>query len=143
MGCPIFSYETASIGQEANPANMDEVWSMMLAADTAHYPMGAGTTGTSDRDTNDCGIAQRHAYSIMAVFEMTDGANNHRMIMLRNPWGATYYTDDWSYTDSRWTNELVAQVPFGLDPRTSPSIGVYTMPIETFTDSSIDCIYDY
>jgi hypothetical protein len=65
------------------------------------------------------------------------------MLMMRNPWGATFYTGDWSSGDSRWTSELVAQVPLGLDPRTSDDLGVFTIPIETFGDQTIACVNDF
>lgn len=65
------------------------------------------------------------------------------MIMLRNPWGSTYYSGDWNYRDSRWTDELVQQVPLNQDPRTSNEVGVFVMPLETFTNKDIDCIYDF
>jgi hypothetical protein len=68
LGCPIFSYGVASIGTSDGPADLDEVWSMLSSADASDYPMGAGTAGTSDAYTNACGIAQRHAYSVMATF---------------------------------------------------------------------------
>lgn len=34
-------------------------------------------------------------------------------------------------------------MPLGLDPRTSNNIGVFFMPLETFTDKDIDCVYDF
>jgi hypothetical protein len=47
---------------------------------------------------------------------------------MRNPWSVTYYNSDWAYNDPRWTDELVAQVPFGIDPRTSKNNGIFVIP---------------
>lgn len=34
-------------------------------------------------------------------------------------------------------------MPHNIDPRTSNTEGYFVMPIETLTDSSIDCIYSF
>ena len=40
------------------------------------------------------------------------------MFMIRNAWGyANNYNKTWKATDPNWNNALVAQVPFGVDPR--------------------------
>ena len=50
--------------------------------------MGAGTIGDSDELLNECGIAQRHAYSLIAAFELKTGSTvDHKLYMVRNPWG--------------------------------------------------------
>ena len=82
-------------------------------------------------DTNSCGIYVGHAYAVIAGFELTqtDGTVE-QVLMLRNPWGITYYNQEWNSTDTRWTEDLVAQVPNGVDPRTSESQGIFIMPIK-------------
>ena len=52
----------------------------------------------------------------------------HKMYLTRNPWGITYYSDEWYSEDARWTDALVAQVPYGIDPRTSVDDGLFTVP---------------
>ena len=52
----------------------------------------------------------------------------HKMYLMRNPWSITFYSSDWNADDPRWTDELVAQVPFGIDPRTSRNEGIFTVP---------------
>jgi len=77
----------------------------MMAADAANYLMGAGTAGNgNDQEMNACGIAMSHAYSILAPFTMTlaDGTPI-KMLLIRNPWGTSYYSSDWKASDSRWT----------------------------------------
>ena len=74
-----------------------------------------------------------HAYSLMSVFNMTDSNNaNLGCLLIRNPWGEEpYYNTSFYSNSSRWTNSLVAQVPFGIDPRTSQeSDGIFVVPIE-------------
>jgi hypothetical protein len=87
--------------------------------------MGAGTDVGSDSSYNDCGIAYGHAYSISGTFTM----GSYDMIMLRNPWGLTYYSGTWNKDDSNWTDTLVDQVPWGIDPRTSYTDGIFVMVV--------------
>lgn len=81
---------------------------MFVGADALDYIMGAGTSGGSDQTTNSCGIANGHAYSIVSAFTMTDSDDvDHKMLMLRNPWGDTSYSHTWHKDDENWTEDLV------------------------------------
>lgn len=96
------------------------MWQLIKAADALDFVTGASVYTTVAGDTNICGMVQGHAYSVLSAFEMTESdGTKHKMYLFRNPWGITYYSSDWHALDSRWTNELVAQVPFGIDPRLS------------------------
>jgi len=111
------------------------MWDLIMAADAANYLMGAGTAGNGDDSQfNGCGIAMSHAYSILAAFNMTDASGIiYKMLLIRNPWGTVYYNSDWNKDDSRWTQALVDQVPFGVDPRTAASTdGLFTVPNSKF-----------
>jgi hypothetical protein len=82
--------------------------------------MSAFTDGTGDDSVlNTCGIVKSHAFSILAAFTMIDKNNKeHKCILLRNPWGITYYNKEWSKDDPNWTDDLIAQVPWQVDVRT-------------------------
>lgn len=60
------------------------------------------------------------------------------MYLIRNPWGITYYNQDWHAGDSRWTDELVAQVPLGVDPRNSVNNGIFVLPYDKIINE--ECI---
>lgn len=101
--------------------------------------MGTSTAGGgNDQVSNQCGIAQSHAYTILSAFTMTDSAGTaHKMAMIRNPWGTTYYSYTWNKDDTNWTDALAAQVPFGIDPRTSAQptsggSGIFVVPMAAF-----------
>lgn len=105
----------------------------MKAAETANYIMSAGSDGTGDDQvSNTCGLAMSHAYAILAAFEMTSGSTTYQMLMLRNPWGTTGYSGTWKNSDRAWTDALVAQVPYSIDPRTSHNQGIFVMDIQRF-----------
>jgi len=77
-----------------------------------------------------------HTYSILSVFEMAESDGTvHKMYLIRNPWGKTDYSSDWHKDDTRWTDALVAQVPYGIDPRTSAPNGVFTIPHDLAVNS--------
>ena len=49
--------------------------------------------------------------------------------MFRNPWGHSGYSGVWCESDPNWTDDLVAQVPHGIDPRTASTIdGIFIAP---------------
>lgn len=109
--------------------------------------MGASVyTTVSGETTNACGIVQGHAYSILSAFTMTDAdGEDYNMLLIRNPWGITYYSKAWNKDDTNWTDDLAAQVLFGIDPRTSDSDGIFVMEASDFVEysSSYSCINDY
>ena len=101
-GAPTFTYYFSNYG-----LTTAETFSLLDAANTADYPMGAGTGSGSDTTFNDCGIAYGHAYSILTTFTMTSsGGTSYDMVMLRNPWGITYYSGTWYKSDSNWDDTL-------------------------------------
>jgi hypothetical protein len=118
---------------------MTKLYGILKAAEDKHYIMSAGTLASGNDTTfNRCGIANSHAYSVLSAFEMRDSNNNvHKMAMLRNPWGKTFYNWSWSMNDTRWTQALVNQVPYGFDPRKNDS-GIFVMPIEGFNTTCVN-----
>ena len=112
-GAPILSYATADFKQNA--------FSLLKAADAANYIITANSFLKQNTWRNGCGLANFHAYSLMSVFNMTDASNtNIACLLIRNPWGEEpFYNTSFMHNSSRWTDSLVAQVPFGIDPRKS------------------------
>jgi hypothetical protein len=60
---------------------------------------------------------------------------------MRTPWGFTQYSYTWNKDDTNWTDALVAQVPYNVDPRTSYSTGVFVAPIDAFLNEK--CFTSY
>ena len=141
VGIPAFRYDTADI---TTTAEAETAFANIQITDAANYLIAAGTAGSgNDQLTNPCGIAQSHAYSIVAAFEMVDAARTtHKCLLVRNPWGTANYNQEWSKDDTNWTNDLVAQVPFGIDVRTQQaSDGYFVVPISKLIGT--DCFADY
>jgi len=86
-----------------------------------------------------------HAYSIISAFTMTDKKYAEKMILMRNLHGESLYDGKWKADDPEWTDELVSQVPLGIDPRTSQSEGIFVVPLSILSSigskSCVDRIY--
>lgn len=133
-GVPVFSYYSSVFS--ANEESKNEMWDLLVEADANNYIMAAETAGAGDDQMfNECGVAMSHAYSIIAVFTMTDHKEEeHKMVLMRNPWGLNNYKWRWNYLDPKWTAELVAQVPHEFDPTDikPEETGVFVVPFEAF-----------
>jgi len=114
-GAPISSYEISELRNE------DRVFDLLKAADSANNIITLNSFLKQWSWFNGCGLVNFHAYSLLSVFNMTDTNNtNFGCLLIRNPWGEEpYYNTSFNSSSSRWTDSLVAQVPFGIDPRTS------------------------
>lgn len=96
---------------------------------------------------NSCGIVAGHAYSVIAAFELQElGETQHKMYMLRNPWGITgreyAYGEDYSYpwdeNDDSWTENFISQVPYNINP-TVNNTGIFFIEHTDF----IDCLNSF
>ena len=63
VGCPVYDFKS-----EDNYEFPTEVWQFLKGADDLDWIMNAATSGTSDTEKNECGIAQAHAYSVISIF---------------------------------------------------------------------------
>jgi hypothetical protein len=118
----------------------DDLFDIMKAANDLDYILGGGTDG-SDTDLNSCNIVAGHAFSMIAVFELTTGETvDAKLYMMRNPWSMTDYNGDWNQNDEAWTEEYISQVPNGVDPTTSgDELGIFFVDHVDF----LTCFQDY
>jgi len=81
---PVFGYKTTTINST--------FWSVMYTAYKSNYILGAHTSTGSDSTYNVCNIPYGHAYSILAVFNITaSNGTVYPVLMVRNPWGTVSY----------------------------------------------------
>lgn len=91
VGCPVFSYSTAGL-------IADETFTVLAAANNSNYIMGADTRGGNDSTLNECGIPMGHAYSLISAFYLKTGSTiDHKVYMIRNPWGTTNFNQSLNY----------------------------------------------
>ena len=117
------------------------MWALLVEAEENNYIMGAGTDGDGDDSaSNQCGIAKSHAYSLISAFTMTDSSNvDHKMLLIRNPWGINGYSWTWAHDDPNWTAALIAQIPHSFDPTAQSNLetGLFVVPWEAFSYDSV------
>lgn len=72
----------------------------MKEYDQKDYMMGACIfkQGKSDSHTSSMGLVYGHAYAVLAAKEV----EGHKLVQVRNPWGRTEWTGDWSDNSSLW-----------------------------------------
>ena len=107
-GYPVFEYWTTEF--KASDGSLDDAWDLIKEGEASDYIMAISTGGEgNDLVSNDCGIAESHAYSLITHFEMTDASGTkHKMLLVRNPWASNGYNYLWGPDDSNWTDALVA-----------------------------------
>ncbi|KAJ3432911.1 calpain-15 [Anaeramoeba flamelloides] len=100
-----------------------QLWSKLLNYHKHEFLIGTGSNAGSDSNKSKGGIIKGHAYSILKVVEM-DG---HQLLQLRNPWGDTEWTGDWSDKSPLWTKRLKMKLGWqDVDD------GTFWMPFQDF-----------
>jgi hypothetical protein len=99
----------------------------------AGYLMGAGSPSGSDTDISEKGIVQGHAYSVLNVAEESDSHGTHKLIQLRNPWGAGEWTGKWSDLDQRsWTSRMKTRLHYNPAVAGNDDDGAFWMSFQDF-----------
>ena len=111
IGCGGFCYEAFDVLTEAYTEHLDfeyykkeDIWKKMENASKKKYVMTAGTGDTSVNLLESLGLCAGHAYTIINILTMEE--NGVRLVKLKNPWGNTEFTGEWSDGSRKWTPEL-------------------------------------
>lgn len=103
-GIPVFRYSTV-VGDTT-------FIQTLLAADLNNNIMGANTGSGGDTSKNICNISNSHAYSLLAVFNITaTNGTKIPVLMIRNPWGtcgSSCYNGTLKSTDTFWTASMIS-----------------------------------
>ena len=103
-GIPVFRYSTV----EGDTTFIQT----LLAADLNNNIMGANTGAGGDTSNNICNISNSHAYSLLAVFNITaTNGTKIPVLMIRNPWGtcgSSCYNGTLKSTDTFWTASMIS-----------------------------------
>ena len=103
------------------------IWNKLSEGEKKGYIMTAGTSGdTYNLDLEERGLVPGHAYTVVKVQEFSTQYGNVKLVNLRNPWGNTEWSGDWSDSSSRWN-----LVPGGR-PTSKKNEGTFWMSLEDF-----------
>ena len=90
----------------------ESLWDKVYKGNQANYIMTAASTGTEGAGdlVNQVGLVTLHAYAVIDAQEVQTRDGPEQILEIRNPWGQTEWTGDWSDNSSKWTPELKRQL---------------------------------
>ena len=89
----------------------DDLWNKLMHAEKNNYIMTAGTSGdTYHLPIEQKGLVPGHAYTLLGVVEVNTSSGRERLVHLRNPWGNTEWSGDWSDKSKKWTSSIKEQI---------------------------------
>ena len=102
---------TGGVGVVLNPEDImdkDRFWREQLSQVNEKYLFGGGSKPTASK-----GFVSSHAYAVLQAWEEGD----LKLLKLRNPWGKTEWSGEWSDGSKLWTPEMMQKLDhkFGDD----------------------------
>lgn len=92
----------------------EKMFEYLKECDNKNYVMAASIHGDEMEKARDDGLIERHAYSLLQVFE----EGNIRLVQLRNPWGNSHESRlDWCDSSPKWKKypEIAKKVNWSSD----------------------------
>lgn len=93
---------------EAIDIENEEIWDKIHSANAKDYIMTAGSTGDDGCGdlVSEMGLITLHAYAIINAQEVKGKSGSVKLLNIRNPWGGTEWTGDWSDSSPLWTPDI-------------------------------------
>jgi calpain-15 len=136
--------------QPLGQCGAEQLWQELMQADDANHVMSAWTTkdppggaaghGASGEAIANDGIVKGHAYSLISIDEYNADGRTHRMVRLRNPWGANpaaEWKGDFSDNWPGWVN--FPQLRECLQIGSAECDGMFWMSWDSFRNRYSDC----
>lgn len=87
-------------------------------SDQLNYVITIGFDVGDDSETVACGIRGGHAYTLVSGFTMTDKDGTEiYLLIVCDPWSTSDYSGEWNENDTRLNDQLIKQIPLGINPR--------------------------
>lgn len=104
----VFDCVTNSMSENINisPGSADLIWSKLKIGKEKNFIMTAGTGGNPNLDYEEVGLMTGHAYTVLDSAEFYNNGILTKLVKLRNPWGNTEFSGDWSDNSTLWTDKL-------------------------------------
>ena len=107
---------------------MEQIWTKLQKHFAAGDIVNTGSAPGSDTTTDESGLPQGHAYTVLDVLKLSNGV---RLVKVRNPWGAgkeTLYKGAWGNNDNKWTDQLLREAGH----KNQKDKGIFHMTIEDY-----------
>ena len=105
----VFDHITNAYSEKFAIGKIDSetLWRHLKDSEDKGFIMTAGTSAdTYNLDIEEKGLVPGHAYTILKIQEINYRGYPVRLLKLRNPWGNTEWSGNWSDGSLLWTEEL-------------------------------------
>ncbi|CAE7223728.1 sol [Symbiodinium sp. CCMP2592] len=92
----------------------DLMWASLCSSYSAGFLLTC-STGRGEELRSEVGLAPNHAYSLMAVHEVTTSEGQVRLLQIRNPHARCAWKGAWSQRSGNWTPELRSKLRYPAD----------------------------
>ncbi|CAE7243611.1 CAPN15 [Symbiodinium necroappetens] len=92
----------------------DLMWASLCSSYSAGFLLTC-STGRGEELRSEVGLAPNHAYSLMAVHEVTTAEGQVRLLQIRNPHARCAWKGAWSQRSGNWTPELRSKLRYPAD----------------------------
>ena len=94
-----WNFQKMWIRSTKKTSNTEDMFKYLKDCDNKNYVIAASIHGEEMEKARDDGLIERHAYSLLRVFE----EGNIKLVQLRNPWGNSHESLlDWCDSSSKW-----------------------------------------
>lgn len=118
---------SASESIDISPKNIELIWNKLIESKENNFIMTAGSGFKESINYQEVGIISGHAYTVLSCHKFFNNGVNTRLIKLRNPWGNSEFSGDWSDNSSQWNDKLKHKL--GVNDKDD---GVFFMHIDDF-----------
>ena len=135
--------ESISFSDKAPIEHKEQIWKKIKDGIDKKFILTSGTGAQPEEFYQTVGLEQGHAYSVISAAEIEDAGKIVKLLQIRNPWGESEWSGDWSDNSTRWKPNTKKQLNV-----VEQDDGVFWMAFEDFikyfTNISICKIYtDY
>ena len=125
----VFDCITNSISEniDCSHENAEEIWIKLKDAKEKNFIMTAGTGNDPSIDYDSVNLVVGHAYTCLDSYEVVKSGIKVKLIKLRNPWGNSEFSGDWSDSSNLWTPALKKELDV-----TERDDGVFFMSFDDF-----------
>lgn len=107
--------------------NLHTIWAKMKLGKERNFIMCAGTGNSEELDYDEIGLMTGHAYTVLDSYEFNYSGVATRLVKLRNPWGSSEFSGDWSDNSPLWTEKLRKELNV-----TNVDDGIFFMRLDDF-----------
>ena len=103
----------------------EKIWKLIVNSDKKNNIMCVCTI--LDESIKEKGLVSRHAFTLIAAYEVKQYDKELQLVKIRNPWGYGEWNGNWSDKSELWTDDIKMQVNFKINDD-----GIFYMSFDDF-----------